>query len=338
LAEKKYESERQKHPDTIEGHMAMAEWCGKNGLPGQREKHLRAALTLDADFEPALDALGYVRVGDAWIKAREPASAPGEGREKAGSQEAKEPDQALRAAVAGWFVQVRAIYSAHFVAGRRLAADDSVMTGMEKILAIRDPLAIPAITEVLAGRYLILRKILVEALGRFREDEAAINLIMIALLDPSEEVRREANLRLLKRNDPRVEAQLREALRSEDETAVVNAATSLALIKARDAVPDLIKVLRRDGKKSEQLGLEAFLAGMMKRFGIPRNVKVGDREVAYQPGIGVMGADSPVVWSGQRTSQSAYRSEVQEALIEITGVNHGFDKDAWMLWYLQNSK
>ena len=64
----------------------------------------------------------------------------------------------------------------------------------------------------------------------------------------------------------------------------------------------------------------------------------GRRLLRYQPtSIGVLGSGSLI---GTRTTfqkqwVSIHRTEVQEALIAITGKNFGFDADAWHRWRQQ---
>ena len=337
----RYEVERKNHPDTPDGHAALADWCRKNSLEEKQREHLQHALSLDPEYAPALQALGYVRVGDVWLKrgAKEPQkSRP---RIAKRQDEPADPAELLKEAIGKRISQLMAIRGAHLIVGGKLAGDESLRRGMNKIMEFRDPLTIPAVARVLSEPHQVLRQIMVRVLGRLKEDEALMNLVVVALLDPSETVRRDAVLQLVNRKDPRVIEQLREALKSSDEVVLLNAAEALAGLKAREAVPDLAKILMRKKKEplaKTRLSRKQVLDRITKCFGSEKKVQIGDQEVIYRPEIGVLGPKSPIASVKSRESKSVYRTEVQEALIAITGVNHGFDEEKWMIWHLQNAK
>ena len=66
----------------------------------------------------------------------------------------------------------------------------------------------------------------------------------------------------------------------------------------------------------------------------------GRQMVGYQPGgVGCMGPGTFVGTATDYEMQtvSIYRTEVQEALIAITGQNFGFDRDQWRQWWRQGN-
>ena len=68
---RRYEEFLAKLPDTVEGHLDMAERCAKAGLKPEREFHLQRVLKFDPDHTEARHALGYSRVDSRWVKMEE---------------------------------------------------------------------------------------------------------------------------------------------------------------------------------------------------------------------------------------------------------------------------
>src|SRR5207249_4924276 len=61
-----------KSPDTVAGHLAMAEWCRVSNLLDKRKFHLEKVLERDAENEAARRALGYAgKVNGRWLKQDE---------------------------------------------------------------------------------------------------------------------------------------------------------------------------------------------------------------------------------------------------------------------------
>jgi hypothetical protein len=61
------EAERPAAPDCARLWCELADWCAEQGLARARGECLRKALAADPDCAPAREALGFVRVGDAWV-------------------------------------------------------------------------------------------------------------------------------------------------------------------------------------------------------------------------------------------------------------------------------
>jgi len=64
--EDEYEKIRHEYPDTVEGHLALSDWCREHRLKDQRELHFRRILELDPDHARARAALGYQRFEGQW--------------------------------------------------------------------------------------------------------------------------------------------------------------------------------------------------------------------------------------------------------------------------------
>lgn len=333
-AQSLYEEEKTKHPDTAAGHYELAQWCGYQGLASERLHHLKRVLELDPDHGAARKALGYVKNEGKWVKTK-PDDAPADQQREA-KRRAEEQRAEVRKRVSSWFVQIRAIEQGRLDPKRNDAKRTQFADGRRQILAIRDPFAIAALAEVLSRGDIPTRLLLVEALGRFEQDEAALNLIVMALLDPADNVRKAAAVELAKRRDNRVVTALRQALTSEKERTLRNAATALGRLKARAAVPDLISILSTETIAPVRVTEGVYLDSLIYIFGRPVGYPTGADIIIYRPGsIGVLSSEALVgtLDRYELAPVSIYRTEVQEALISITGQNLGFDRAAWWNWW-----
>lgn len=336
----RYSAKRKACPNTAEGHYKLAEWCDRQGLGGERLDELEKALELDPDHVGARRLLGYIRDDKGkWIKEPSP-NAPSP-EELAARRQQREEEKLIRDLITDWFVKIKAIHRSRMDGKRRGPRSKKFRQGREQILAIRDPLALPALTGVLSTGNEAARLVLVESLSQFDEDEATMNLLVVALLDPSPVVRKEAAIELIPRNDNRVIARLRDALSNKDEGVIRNAASALGVLKARMAVDDLINVLSKEVRQTVRVSRPVYLGTIYSTFGGHRRVVHGRRLLRYHPAsIGVLGTSTYVGTSThyERQTVSIHRTEVQEALIAITGQNFGFDMTAWRQWWRQQAQ
>jgi hypothetical protein len=345
------------HPDTPQVHFDIATWCGDNGMATARLNHLRRAIALDPDFAPARHALGQVRVGQIWLKTRNdsPAASPNTAPPNNPAADLnqplqnpedpkpdvpppdKDPEKWIREAMAKWRVTLHSIRRAYLMSGAKVAPPNSFNIGSERILAIKDPLAIEAIATVLAAGPIDLRRLMVGALKQFPSDEATLNLIVTALLDPAPIVRRDAARALAARRDDQLTDGFRRALLSHEEAILTGAAEAIAEFKLQDAVPDLVNLLKGDRRVKPRVTRQALFDAFQTAYGQPVTVKAGGRTGTHHPKIAVVARDTAIQprYPGQPIVQRRpeFRTTIQEALIELTGQNFGFDAKAWMQWY-----
>jgi hypothetical protein len=300
--------------------------------------HLRAVIDVDPDHAEARKALGFIHDKGQWVK-RGGRPRPDPAIKKA-RQQAKAQDDRIRKAIAEWFVQVKATYRGR-LEGESDPSSKRFRDGREQILAIRDALAIPAITSILSTGSDLVRRLMVESLAQFEEDEATMNLVVVTLLDPSPDLRKTAAVELVERKDPRIIGTLRDALHSDEEAVLRNASTALGLLKAREAVEDLIPRLSIQTRQNVLVTGPVYLDSIWHVFGGSRRYRFDNDYLWYEPAsIGCLGPGTILgteAWHEVHLV-SIYRTEVQEALIKITGQNFGFDADAWRLWWRQNGK
>lgn len=330
-----YERRKAKAPDTEAGQLELADWLGEQGLTMLRKQHLQRALEINPQSDWALRGLGYVRVNGIWVDGRslERAAARPAKEDNPGSRPAPEedPERLVAAIQSQWRRQIWAIFEGSLKnSSQRLQKD-----GRAKILAIEDPLAILPLTRVLSEGSRSIRELLVEALTHFPHDEATMNLAVMAISDDDAGVRTKALNALSPRNDPRVIAMYRESLQNGSDRLVRRTAEALGRLRATEATPELIAALRAQRRRWVEAPSSRYLGVVQSAFNRTTQVNFGGRTViTYQPLVGVAFAGSNVFSDTeyQLRDVTVFRTEVLEALKQITGQNFGFDEAAWRRW------
>lgn len=307
-------------------HFELAQWCEQRGLTNERRKHLARATELDYDFAPARAALGHVRVGQLWVDGRTPSD---RGRKPDGP---KDQDALVTAVQSQWFVRVRAIRDTLLENSDPIA----VAQGQNKIDEISDPLAIVPMSEVLGRGARVSREALIRGLSRFSEDEATLNLAVLALVEPEQDLRALALSELAKRGDDRVGVQFRRALLSDNDLLIRRGAEACGALKVASAVPALIDALKVQRRRVVEVPLSRYFDEWVSVYNNPRYIIVGgNSRVTYVPRIGVTAVAGVFTAPEPRYEArdvTVYRTEVLEALKQITGQNFGFDETAWRRW------
>ncbi len=328
-----YERLRDQTAGTPEAQVQLAEWCAEQGLRGQRRQHLRRAIELDPNCEPARLALGYVRVGELWVDGRKVTQRE---EKAAAAAEAEDPEKLARAIQAQWYRRIRAIKSSLLDASlERLVRD-----GQRKIREIRDPLAILPLTKVLSEGSVACRQLLVEVLRGFPQDESTMNLALLALLDPNEAVRHGALAELRRREDPRVIPNYREGVRNGNDLILRRSAIALGELGAAEAVPDLIDRLTARRNRWVEVPVKQYVRRLPRLFNGQTIVSLGgsDLRVAHTPQVGLWRIADQVENEWQYRQVTVYRTEVLEALKKLTGQNFGFEHEAWRRWYKEHTQ
>lgn len=317
-------------PDTAADHVALAAWCQERGLRAERIAHLRRAIELDPQHAEARQALGYVRVGALWVDGRRviqrPATTP------AAEEGAEDPERLAAAIQTQWYRRIAAIRASLLES----SLGHLVEQGRALILEIRDPLAILPLVQVLSSGGAHCRALLVEVLREFPQDEATMNLGVLGLVDAHPVVREGAVAELARRNDPRIVAQYRQALRDGNDALVVRAAYGLGRLKAMEAVPDLVDVLTAARRRWVEVRVDRYFRGWPRVFNRRTEILLGHDpcgRAVHRPEIGVSSYIDNIRNEWRYLPVTVYRTEVLEALKEITGQNFGFEHAAWRRWY-----
>jgi hypothetical protein len=174
---------RSQQPDTVAGHLAIAQWCAKRGLEEQEQAHLTRVLLLDTEHAEARRALGFVRLGGEWVLESDLAVLA-------------EKSEAEQAALNKWRPVALEIRD-----GLRNRSQARREAAREKALAIDDPLAIGAFEQVLSTEQESEAALVVEVFTGMPQTEATMAIARQAVFSPFEEVRQTASRKLSTRRE-----------------------------------------------------------------------------------------------------------------------------------------
>ena len=327
-----YVKRREKIEDTAAAQVELANWCEQQELKAAWRTHMKRAVELDPNCAAARQALGYVLVNDVWVDGRS-AEQQTAGQSKPTKNDVPDETGVITAIQSQWTVQIRALRKTMLES----SSDRLIRDGREKILTISDPLAILPLTRILSDGNWACRETLVTALCAFPQDEATLNLAILALVDGNAEIRRRALSELKRRGDPRVIPQFRRALFSDNDELIKSAAVALGQLQATAAVLDLIDLLTVERVKQVEVSTRTYFLDYPIAFRNPTTVWLGSgMQYIHNPVIGI-----PIVTNNrvfidrefQIRNVTVYRTEVMEALKQITGRNFGFDAKLWRRWY-----
>jgi len=304
--------------NTVENHHYWAKWCGERQLPDQAKLHWQQILELDPDHADARTVLGYSKdKTGGWFSRQESRINKGlvqdRGQWKTQYQIDVEQileDQAKEARY--WRDTVRNL-------SRRLPQSEA------ELREIQDPAAFFALREALVDErdprnQVILLRTIVRLPSIF-----ALQFVTGWSIRPegdtSEDVRRICLEELQKRVSEYPEARqymiatYRSSLRSVKNLEIIElAAKALGDMGGAEAVPELIDALIFVQAEVIQAPSQGYSVGP-GRSGL------------------VQGTPPPRRVENRIPNQAAL-----SALIRLTGVNHGFDQDAWLEWYRRSQR
>jgi len=166
-----YRRVRERYPQTVQGQLALADWCARRGLRERERAHLTQMVSVEPDHPAARRRLGFRRVGFDWLTEEE-------------ILEAADSSRGDQAALARWRPQIEDIGQnlRHRSQFRREKA-------AERLLAISDPEAAPAIESVLWDEGENAGRLMVKALGAMADHEVSLTLARQAMLSPLSVIR-----------------------------------------------------------------------------------------------------------------------------------------------------
>ncbi len=316
-AEAEYEKIRPRYPDTVEGQWELADWCREKSLLAQRKVHLQRLLELDPNHKQARLALGYTWKDGRWTTQEELMKARGlelyKGRWLTRQEiEVLEEKQKQQKAEKEW---VRTIE-----VWRSWLDTDRGRLAREKILEIKDPAAVQGLARALeaSGDSPKARVLFAKALAGLGTADAKRRLASCALLDPDEDVRATCLDYLKKVKDTALVELFIAQLRPRDANVntINRAAVALKEMEDRSAIGPLIDALVTIHKRK-----------VPNPGGGGINPKFGSGPGGGGGGLSVGGPKYVI-----RRDRSENRS-VLDALVALTGVNYGFNVEAWRSWY-----
>jgi len=310
-----YEKIRPTHPDTVDGHWRLAEWCHEHRLTEHRKTHLRRILELDPDHAKARTLLEYRKVDGKWMTRDEEMEGRGmkyyKGRYRTPQEIVLlERDTKQTLAHAEWLKKLKR-WRGWLAANHQGKYDQA----RENILAIRDPYATKAITLYLRKEdYRKVKLLYLQALSQIATPSAVETLVNRSLDDADKEVRLSCLDYLAAAKRPEIVGLYVEALRSKNNQKVNRAAVALKKLGDPDAISPLIDSLVTEHKRKIGGGQE------------------GQINAAFSPegGSGLsFGSKRPKL-----VKQVLRNPEVLNALVKLSGgANFGYDVKTWQSWY-----
>jgi hypothetical protein len=179
---KRYLVQRDRAADTVEGQLALAEYCQREGLTDQMRAALTRVLEHDPNHEGARAALGFVRMGPLWLSRAEI---------KAEEAIARARDESI----SKWHNTMQAIATA-------LASEmpEARARGAQRLRDLRDASAIPAMEQMISRAGTEAALAVVEAIQEISDPEASLSLARHAVFHPSLPVREAASSALAHRD------------------------------------------------------------------------------------------------------------------------------------------
>jgi len=335
-----------------EGHYELGAYAEGKGLIQEAHYEYEKVISADPNHAPARGKLGYVRDGKEWISRDDAMARSGYVRYK-GRYIAKEQADNMLASdreLEGER-EMRVVISALVETIRRSDGQDR-KDAEDKMAGMSDPAALGALIEATQDPSASVRAAALAALENYREDEAALAVLDVAIWDYSANVRRQARTILSRKQNKAVFNQAVEFLDIDDDVTPFRASEVLGALGNMEVIPYLIEKLYWIRKPIQQTVTQentadappspvgpVYVAGL--RTPNPRSV-FGANEVS-----GVYDEDGNlIVLSVERTGvsqdfssnpcQRVLNYDALSALQALTGQSFRFNKDAWQTWYLAN--
>lgn len=196
---------------------------------------------------------------------------------------------------------------------RDLDKPDRAEQAAVAIRELDDPLVVPALVKAVATDPVPRARLLyVEALGNIQAPAAVQALLALAIDHADREVRWQATEQLTQAHATQVVPPLVAALSGPDNDRINRAAAVLGRVGNRSAIEPLIGALATRHTVVTDPG------------------SGGQTSASFSPGSGGL-----ALGGGPKTrTVLAKNRQVLEALVALTDVNYGWDRDAWRAWLL----
>ena len=319
-----YERDAPKFSDNVEEQWKLSEWCRENKLDDLRRHHLRRIIELEPNHAGARRGLGQSQVRGEWVTREDYLKREGyelyRGRWRT-AQEIKvfKAREQMERAEKKWIVRVKRL--------RELLATERVAEARDEILAIDDPLAVPALRKFLtAEKYRAAKILFIQALGQIANGSAYSALLNQSLNDPDIEIFHECLEQLAQDPLPEMTKAYVDALNDENNQKVNRAAMSLGKLNDKTTIEPLIealvtthKVVRPGRGGASRDTTTTTFANSSDGSGSPN---------APFSGTGLELGDKSQTFFRQVPNQ-----EVLETLVKLSGgASFGFDQRAWRYW------
>lgn len=340
-----YETRARGVADTVEAHLALAEWCRERRLLPQRAEQLEAVLDLEPDHAEVRRILGHVRHNGEWMTRDEMMQARGYVKHKGKYVTRQELDlleksQAEREAEQAWFPKVRMWFG--WATGGNVSRAGE---GLDNLQAIQDPDAVPALVNFMGEHDSDeVRLTLTRILGRLPGPKPVQPLVNKSLHDADDDVRTAARAGIQADQFETALAYYVPELKNNSNQVVQRAAAAIGEFGDINAVPYLIEALVTSHRWKIQVRANTSVAvGTTPdgQVGVPNSLNgVIPPEVEMLARTGQLPYGAIVLPPNaiRRTRTVTIKGDVKNeavlaALQKLTGEDFGFSEHDWRLWW-----
>ena len=315
--EAEYEQKVAELSDTVPAHWELSVWCRQQGLQSHRDAHLRRILQLDPEHADARRLLGYAFVHGQWLSQDEHMRRRGyeryNGRWRIAQEiqliQEREETEKLHTT---W---LRTIHRWREHADRCTYAQ-----ARHELLQVRDPAAVPALTQFLYKEQLRpFKLLLIEALAEIGGDDALRALVIVSLSDADEEIFHACLDHVVEQSPPFAVKLYIEALGQDVPESIRRAAQALARLDDDTAIRPLIDVLVTVHALSQSApAVTTTFARSSDLYGTTGPL---DGQVLQT------GADKTLY-------RVARNQAALDALVQLSrGTSFGFNQQSWINWH-----
>ncbi len=343
-----YFERRNQIEPTAEAEFALARWCESAGLTGLADGHYRRTVELDPEHASAHKKLGHVEQQGQWMTPDEARQAQGlvkaKGKWVLPEEKARQDSRAaFSTEQASWARRIKVLRQALF------SEKPEVHRSAERqFLAIQEPAAAWPIARAFAQDEEDARRLAHKVVAGIPGPESLGVLVDRSLGDQDGGLRREAINLVAHREDVEAGVALYvRALRHKNPVVAGHAAQALAGLDSFPSVPKLIAPLVTVQQQVVDVipGASApsgptFISGGGPSVGVITGIAAGPGAIGFGAvgvpvfsGVAIGGGVAAPRLPEPRLVQYLYNNQdVLEALVKLTGVNFGYDQDAWKRW------
>jgi len=313
--------------DDLAAQLSLARWCREQDLDREADYHYALALGLEPANAEAHKALGHTLVDGHWLTHEELMRSRGLVQYKGRWVEPGEAARARREDMRGRLEQDWRRRIERLLLRMKSDRSDVRSPAMAEFLAIEDPMAAPALYDLLDSRDAGTRRLAMTVIERqaFRGSTEA--LVKLTVGSDDAEVRRLARSALGKTGGEQAYEMLLHALGNGEEDQRRRAALALGELGDRRAVPALIESIRQ----TVMVSGAGTTGGTVGGRSYVRDYKavVAPGAVGYDPEVRIAGFRR----RPQLQVKTITNNEAVIALELITGLDYGDDQAAWRAWW-----
>lgn len=318
--ERSYAGRSRSAPDTVEGQLALANWCREHNLGTQAQTHAQRVVELDPTNVEARQMLNFRNVDGAWMTREQVMASRGlvwfEGKYRTRQEIAmREREEKLKQLDVHWTSEIKKWR--RWLGDRRPERTQEALRNFDQL---NDPLAAIPLVEMLEDEQdPAVRRLLAKTAARINHQATVNVLVTLSLNDADEELRLSCLEWLIDSGRPGLTEAYVAALRSNENAIVNRAGMALGNLGDSSAIGPLIDALVTKHKRVVGGGGGG-----------------GGDTYSFNPSSGgfSMGGGGPKIKDGY-----AKNPDVLSALVRITGGEHfGYNQELWKKWHASQAQ